>query len=334
MRRLISVCVGLVLVWSAYWWVTGWGLRQSLDTWFEERAALGWQADHAGMTTTGYPARHVTRIAAPALADPANGTAWSADHLTLEGRAVWPLDLTLRFPDTAQRLSWLDRSADLTAQGMAVDLQLRPGGAFEVAALALSTGPWSVLTPEGDLIGADAGHLTLQQSPDARDTYRLSGDATGFSPGPVLREAARLSRSLPPAFEIFTLDARITFDKPWDLSAIEVTRPQPRMIDLRLAEAAWGELRLFAAGRVTVDAAGVPEGAVTIKAENWREMVAMAEASGAISPQAAEATRLSLGMLERIGGSPDRLDVELGLRRGMVLVGPLPIGPAPRVQLR
>ena len=48
----------------------------------------------------------------------------------------------------------------------------------------------------------------------------------------------------------------MTFDKPWDRSAIEIARPQPREVDLRLAEAAWGGLRLMAAGRFTVDAEG------------------------------------------------------------------------------
>jgi len=334
MRRLISIALVLALGWSAWWWAAGWGLRQSLDAWFAAQGARGWQADYATLTTTGFPSRHVTLIAAPALADPATGAAWSADALTLDSRAVWPGHLTLRFPDTAQRLSWFDRTADLTAEGMAADLRLRPGLALEIEKLALTAGPWSVIAPDGDVIRADTLALSMQQSGDAPETYALSLSAEALSPGPGLREAARISRSLPPAFEVFTLDAQVTFDKPWDRSAIETARPQPREVDLRLAEAAWGELRLMAAGRFTVDAEGRPEGTVTVKAENWREMLAMAERSGALPPQAAEAARRSLTMLERIGGNPERLDLQLNLRGGFVALGPLPLGPAPRLILR
>lgn len=334
MRRLISITLFLALAWSAWWWAAGWGLRQSLDAWFAAQGARGWQADYATMTTAGFPSRHVTRIAAPALADPATGAAWSADALILDSRAAWPGHLSLRFPDTAQRLSWFDRTADLTAAGMVADLRLRPGVALQVERLALTAGPWSVIAPDGDVIRADTLALSMQQAEDAPETYALSVSVGALSPGPGLREAARISRSLPPDFGVFKLDARVTFDKPWDRSAIETARPQPREVDLRLAEAAWGELRLMAAGRFSVDDLGRPEGTVTIKAENWREMLAMAEVAGALPPQAAAAALRSLTMLERIGGNPQKLDLQLNLRGGFVALGPLPIGPAPRFILR
>lgn len=333
MRRLIGSLVVLALLWTGYWFIAGFGVRQGVAGWFLAQEARGWQAEYATLSTTGFPLRHITTIASPALADPATGTAWQADSLVLESPAIWPGDQILRFAPTPQRLSYFDQTLVLNAADMVANLQLHPGVALELEAMALTAGPWRVDGDGGLVMGAEGLTLAMRQQ-DAAEVYTYNVSANGFTPGDTIRRVIRGSDDLPDSFETLELDMTVRFDRAWDRTALEDSRPQPREIDLRLAEAAWGALRLAAAGNLEVDAMGIPTGDITVKAENWRDMLAMAEASGALPPQIIDPVDRALSMLAGLGGSPDALDVQLNLRDGIVAVGPFPLGPAPRLILR
>ncbi len=142
------------------------------------------------------------------------------------------------------------------------------------------------------------------------------------------------SGSLPDEVETLRLDAEIAFTAPWDRTAIEVARPQPTRIDLRELRASWGRLDLRAAGEVTVAADGTPEGTVAVKAENWREILELAVASGALPERLASTVERGLEALAGASGSPETLDAELTLRDGRIFYAFIPLGPAPRLVLR
>ncbi|MFC3616205.1 DUF2125 domain-containing protein [Lutimaribacter marinistellae] len=333
MLRLVRVLLILAALWSLYWFAAAYGLRSSVSNWFAAREAEGWQADYADLATSGFPLRHLTTLTAPALADPATGTAWRADWLTFDSPAIWPGRQTLRFADTPQRLSYFDQTAVIEAQGMSAELHLAPGVALELERMALTSGPWALRQEGGPLAEAQSLTLEMVQTDDA-PTYRIAASAEAFTPGDGLRRMLRPTSALPRSFETAQAEMTVTFDKPWDRTALEERRPQPQAVDLRLAELHWGELRLFATGSLSIDEQGIPTGEVAIKAENWREMLAMAQAAGALPPQAVEPAARVLGMLAGLGGNPKALDAQLNFREGFVALGPIPLGPAPRFILR
>lgn len=333
MMRLVKIAIVLALLWSGYWYAAGYGLRSGIAGWFTAQQARGWQADYAEMSSSGYPLHHVTTLTSPALADPGTGTAWQADWLDLQSPAIWPGQQTLRFADTPQRLSYYDQTSVIEAQNMVTALRLHPGVALALDSMALTSGPWVVTDDNGKVAQANSLTASMIQTDDPQ-TYDFLADAQQFSPGTSLRHLAGNAASLPPAFETLKLDMSVTFDRVWDRSALENSRPQPRAITLRLVDLHWGALRLLAAGQVTVDETGLPTGEVTLKADNWREMLAMAEATGAIPAQAVSPAERVLNLLAGIGGNPNALDVTLGFRNGFVTLGPVPLGPAPRLILR
>ncbi len=308
-------------------------MQSNIANWFALQEARGWQADYADLGLGGFPARHVTTIDAPALADPATGTAWQAQRLEIDSRAIWPGHVTLRFADAPQRLSYFDQTLMLMTQDMAADLRLHPGLALELEHLSLTSGPWSMEEEGEPLARADTLVLSKaqQQTPEV---YDITLRAQAFAPGERLRRVAEMTQTLPETFDTLELEATITWDKPWDRGAIETARPQPRHVKLRLADAKWGALRLLAAGEFTVDQAGIPDGTITIKAENWREMLAIAREAGVLPEQAYGPAERTLRMLEGLGGNPNALDLRLNLRGGAVALGPIPLGPAPRLVLR
>jgi len=334
MARLVKIVIVLGLLWSGYWYVAGASLRGGIEDWFETRRAEGWQADYAAISTSGYPLRHMTLLEAPALADPATGTAWSADWLMFESPAIWPGRQTVHVSPDPQRFSYFDQTVTLTMQEAQAVMNLHPGLALEVETLALTSGPWQVQGKVGPVMEANSLTLSAVQSAEEDARYGLTAQATDFTPGPGLRDRLQRAARLPREFSAARVEMEVTFDRPWDRSALEESRPQPRLIDLSLAELEWGALRLFATGTLTVDETGTPEGEIALKAENWRDMLAMAEAAGAVPPGAVEPISRVLGLLAGIGGNETALDATLTFEGGMTRLGPLPVGPAPRIMLR
>ncbi|NOE24941.1 DUF2125 domain-containing protein [Ruegeria sp. HKCCD6157] len=331
--RLIRVLIFVSLAWSAYWFVAGYGLRSAITGWFEQQEARGWQADFSNVATAGYPTHHMTRLNNPALADPVNGTAWSADWIEFKSPAIWPGRQILRFADTPQRLSYFDQTSTIVADELLAELQLQPGVSLVLEKMALTAGAWSVTENSTKLASGDTLSLIMEQKPIS-EAYSITARADGFTPGEKLRALMHSASSLPQSFETLELDMVTTFDKVWSRSALEDSRPQPVAIDLRLAEIKWGELRLFATGDLDVDAQGIPTGEIAVKAENWRDMIAMANAAGALPDQAVDPVTRGLNFLAGLGGNPNALDLQLNFRDGFVALGPLPLGPAPRLILR
>lgn len=334
MMRILKLLTGAALVWSLYWLAAGWGLRSGISSWFAAQEARGWQAEFTGIGTQGFPFRHATRIESPALADPATGTAWRAGWISLDSPAVWPGRQTLRFPETAQRFSYFDQTAVLKAGGLAADLSLKPGTALELAALSLSSGPWQLQGSGAAAAAADSLLLSMEQNDAAPDSYRITAEAGGFTPGAELRRLAAASGLLPDRFDRLVLELEVTFDRAWDRRALEQRRPQPRALSLDELDIHWGTLRLRAAGDLTVDDTGLPAGTLTVKAENWRDLLKMAGQAGRLPRDALRGAERVLGMLAGLGGNPEDLETQINIRDGWMALGPLPLGPAPRLILR
>lgn len=333
MIRLLKVTITLAIGWSLYWAAAGYWLRNGVATWFDAQAAQGWRADYADLSTSGYPLIFTNTLTSPALADPTTGTAWQADWLRMESPAIWPGRQTLSFADTPQRFSYFDQTAVLEANDMQAELYLHPGVALELERMTLTSANWLVTDGSGDVAGADSLTLSVVQT-DHPETYDFDAIANQFTPGDGLRRTTRSMESLPRSFEALELQMQVTFDRTWDRAALENSRPQPRIIGLKLAEMRWGVLSLKAAGDVTVDAAGIPTGMIAVQAENWREMLPMAQSAGAIPARAIGPAEKLLGMLAGLGGNPNTLDIQLNFKDGYIALGPLPLGPAPRIILR
>lgn len=331
--RLFKLVLVLAVFGSLYWYGAAFVLRLGITTWFETRAAQGWQADFSDIQNTGYPLRHVTTLTNPALADPKTGAAWHGDWISFDSPAIWPGEQTLRFAATPQYLSYFDHSITLIADNLTAELHLQAGLALELGRMTLTAGPWAIQGDDAQIMSAQSLTVAMVQTEPA-ETYRFDISAARFTPGPAVRRLIRSSASLPADFQTLQMDMTVRFDHAWDRTSLEQKRPQPRQIDLRLAELHWGELRLFATGALSIDTAGQPTGTIAIKAENWREMLTMVHSAGVIPTQLTGPAESVLGLLAGLGGNPNSLDIKLNFKDGMVRIGPLPIGPAPKFILR
>jgi len=335
MRILLAVILITAAAWSGYWFLGAQAIDRGLRGWLDARTAEGWVVSVDTLRTRGFPNRFDTTLDAVELADPATGWAWQApvfQTLALSYRpnhviAVWPDSQTLATPLQRIRIdSDRMRGSLVFAGGTAFTLDR---ATIEAAGVALdSTAGWQAAMTDGQ--------LALRRTPatDAH-SYDIAFDATDLALPDGL--AARLGQGakVGDVVQRLGVEARVEFDAPWDRRAIEDRRPQPTRIDLTLARARWGGLDLRIAGVLDVDAAGVPTGSVTVKATNWREMLAMAQAAGLVPEGLAGLLEGGLAQMARMNGNPDTLDVPLRFAQGRVsLGGVLPLGPAPRLVLR
>lgn len=333
MKRLLFVIITAALAWSGYWFVGSRGATAGFERWFADRQAEGWVAETSGIVTRGFPSRFDTTISDLELADPQTGVAYSTPFLQIFALsykpehliAVWPNAQSLATPFGKLAIASEDMRASLIVDG-AQNVALERSN-FAAKALQITA-------EDGRKIAATSLLLAAEAVPAAQNTYHVGIEATGLSlPQP---QSLRLETGdlLPDTFERARADVTIAFDAPWDLNAVQAARPQPTQIDIKLIEAQWGQLDLRLAGSLDIDAAGVPSGQITVKAQNWRDILKLAVATGALPQQLARPMEQGLSLLSGLSGNRNTLDVPLDFANGRVLLGPIPIGPAPRIVLR
>jgi hypothetical protein len=334
MRRLIWLGLVLALSWSGWWLIAASSMRGGIEQWFADRRAEGWQAETVDTRLSGYPLSIDILLDRPALADPDTGVAFETSSMRLSAPTWWPGHITVTLPEQAMRVATTRTRHDVSAEAATAVMRLRPRSDLQLQEMAVSTARWSITSPEGALWSADALTLTVRQDETTPELYAFVADAPNFVPGGVPRRQLRIPQDWPIAFASLKLEALIRFDRPFDRRTIEDSRPQPRRIDLSLAEAAWGPLLLRSAAALDVSEEGKLTGEWSLQARNWQDILTLAENAGTLPSQLRPQLDNILAALARGGGNPDAIDVTLTLRNGQIFLGFIPLGQAPRVILR
>ena len=332
-RALIIVVLLAAVAWCGYWFVGARALDRNVEAWLAERRAEGWVAEAADTTVRGFPNRFDLTLTDVELADPETGLAWSAPFfqvLSLSYRpqhviAVWPHEQSVATPFERIEVASEDvrgslRLADLTTLAL-------ENATFVADAVTLAS-------DAGWTAALDTGRLAARRVPATEATYEIGIEALGLTPAEVVHGRLEPSAALPRQIGVLRLDAEIAVTAPWDRATIEVARPQPRRIDLRELRASWGRLDLRAAGALDIAADGTPQGEIAVKAVNWREILDLAVASGALPEALATTVERGLEALASASGSPQTLDATLTFRDGRIFYAFVPLGPAPRLVLR
>ncbi|MDG4648284.1 DUF2125 domain-containing protein [Roseibacterium sp. SDUM158017] len=333
LRRLAIGLSVLALGAAVFWFASALAIRGVVADWLEARADEGWLVNYAEISVTGFPSRFRTELTALELADPETGWVWTLPALVFESRpfrpghilATWPAEQSLASPFERLTIRAATMTSELdvrTAEDLALDLS-----DTRLADVTIeSSAGWRMALAEG--------RLTMARREDGAASYDVAFSATGLVPPAPLRTQIDPAGILPETVSVLHYEAAMDFDRPWDIRAIEERRPQITRLDLRGTEAAWGPLFLRAAGEMDVGPEGIPEGALAIRAENWRDMVELAVNAGLLPERLAGTAEGLLGVVAGLSGDPEVIDAELAFSDGRTYLGPLPIGPAPRLALR
>ncbi|MEP3297532.1 MAG: DUF2125 domain-containing protein [Pseudoruegeria sp.] len=333
MRVLIAAIVIAAAGWSGYWWIGASTVENGMTDWFSERQLEGWVAEYDSLETHGFPNRFDTTLKGVMLADPDTGLAWKAPFFQILALsyqpghiiAAWAPEQTIQTPfETVTVSNEVMRGSVVFAPTKAFALQRMN---TEIADLRLSSDRgWSA--------AINNGQFAIRATAARENAYDLYVEGLGVKPASDVLNKIDPLKKLPDAFETLRADITIGFDAPWDRHAIEDARPQPTSVDFKTVQATWGDLDLRFAGHLDVDVAGVPEGEVTVKAKNWRDMIALAVDSNMIGEDLARTIENGLSLVAGMSGNSQTLDVPVTFKNGGMFLGFVPLGPTPTLRLR
>ncbi|MDJ0628017.1 MAG: DUF2125 domain-containing protein [Rhodobacter sp.] len=333
MRILLIVILTAAAGWSGYWVVGSRATEDGLRDWLDARAGAGWLSEYSAVSTRGFPNRFDTTITGLELADPATGVAWSAPFLQLHRLSYEPNHVIATWPDR-QTLASPYQRLTVGTEKMQASFVFVPGTDLQLDRSSFVVNALDVASTDGWSATVDEVRLATRSTAARAGSHDIGFEATSLRPkGTLLAELADAGL-VPGTFERLKIDATVSFDAPWDRAAVEIARPAITGVELNLLQANWGKLELWMAGDLTVDAAGVPSGKITVKAKNWREMLQLAVSAGWIPDSFAPTLETGLELLAGLAGSPKTLDAPLTIRNGAVSFGPISLGQAPRLRLR
>ncbi|WP_147125857.1 DUF2125 domain-containing protein [Shimia ponticola] len=333
MRIVLWLVAAIVALWSLYWVVVSQSIERSAAAWFADRTAEGWVAEYDALNTRGFPYSFDTKVETLTLADPATGVVWAAPTFEVLAKSYQPNHIVAVFPPS-QTLASPAEKLTISADDMQASVSFRAGTSLPLQQTTATLKQAKVSSDKGWETTLDQGLFAINRTDASDAEYEVTFTATNLRPNDALRLGVDPSGRIPDTFQTFTLDAVVSFDKPWDRFAVERARPQPTKIDLKDFDAQWGQLELRAVGTLDIDAQGTPEGRITIKATNWREIVTLGEAMGLLPETIIPTVNRVLEVMAGLSGPPHTIDTPLTFANGRVSLGPLPLGPAPKLQLR
>lgn len=332
-KALLVVVLAAAAGWFAWWWIAAGMQERAIAGWLEERRAAGWQAEAADLRVAGFPNRLDATLTDIALADPVSGWAWTAPRFEIFQLVYDPSRVIVAWPEE-QRVAAPGARATVRAETMRASAAFADDGPLAVERSSLEILRGAVAADAGWTAGVDRYVQHLRRAENARNPgqdYEFRVDAERLRPPDFVKRVVDPAGALPPAIGLVALEGRVALDRPLDLDALEGRKPQVAALSLKEARFEWGDLGLSVTGAAEADESGYAAGEFELSARNWEEMLDAAVATGAMTRTLADTLKTGLGFMARLDGDAKALTATLRFSGGYARLGPVPIGPAPRM---
>ena len=318
MTRMLAAIFAVALAWSGVWVWMSMSLRGEIEAWFDTRRADGWAAEYGDLSIKGFPNRLDVTLSDLVLADPDTGTVWEAPFLQIFRLIYRPGHHIVAFPDS-QQLRQNGQDYAIGSEGLRAsvisDAESQVLRANIESAVLNIAGSEGTLALAGVALGASRG--------ESESSYvlglgidQMAGADSAFAPDNAQAVVVRMIAD---------------FDQPWRITP-QKDRPQPRQLDVRLAELRAEPLVLKMTGALDLDPQGRASGEMTLRADNWREGLAQAKAEASLPDWVVDLTETGLGALAALGNGTS-LDLTVRLDRGQAWLGIFPLGALPPLRL-
>jgi len=326
MRILLWIAVVLAVLWGGYWVVGSSAVERGATQWFDDQAVAGMTAEHGDISVAGFPSRFDLTVTKPYFADPATGWGWRAPFAQVLSMTWKPWHVIAALPND-QLIEGPDQQIALTSSRMMASLRLAPATDLPLQEMVLEGHDVLAKSDLGWTVGTKS--VVLAIGPDAANplAQRLGLQITDLTPDPAL---AALVPDLGDRISTVHLDATLTLTAPVDRHMAET---QPRLTAITVSDfiVEWGSLKLTAQGQVDRGPDGMAVGQIDFRIENWRHIPALIVALGLVRPEMGAAITRWIDAMARSGKDPEVLDFPLVFAEGRMTLGPLPLGPAPRM---
>jgi len=333
-RKLIFLIVLLAALWGGAWYAIAFATRAGIDNWANMRRAEGWTVRTNAQTQSGFPMAVQSRIEGLTLDHRAGGFASQTPVVNVQVALSKPFSPSIVLPAQTIVLARPNARADWSIQGADATVRINPGLMLELKRADLVLLPWTLGGPQGPILTAQGSHADMAQDSADANVYHFSFSIENLAAAQTLRDLLALPDAWPEAFDAFSAKVTVEFDRPQDRTSIPGDRPQPRRVHLRRAAIKWGAIELAAEAELKIDAEGIPQGKLSLSAENWVQMLDLAQATGALDAGARNQIENALAIVARLNGNEANIDIDVTFERGRMSMGLIPLGPAPRIYLQ
>ena len=330
-RIFTTVILAAFVLYGAYWFVGKSSKEAGIESWLSERADAGWIAE-SDVNLRGFPNRYDAVLRDLNLADPNSGWAWRAPEFELIQLTYKPNHFIALWPET-QIISSPEQKIDVTSDELRASVIFEPRSDFTLDRATLTSNAIDLKSTQNWGLSADDLVLAIRQAETGETDYDLAIKAANFSPSTSLLSQIDRTGLMPRSFETFEMNAIASFNEKLSRESFNNGSGDLQNVELQAFNLAWGELLLRAAGDFRVDSEGYPTGRITVRAENWELMLDMAIAGGFVDENLGSTLRSGLGLLARFSGNANTLDAPLTFSGRQTKLGPITLGPAPRLKL-
>lgn len=327
MRRLTILVLALAAIYSGYWFIGAAAVERTATAQIAQMRLDGWTLDYESLNTRGYPSRFDTTVTTFNVIPPSGDLAWQAPFVQVLSLSYKPNEVILALADR-QDLTLGGVPMTLTSDGLRASALVATNTDLDLTRFTVEVGQMRADSSAGTVFSLSNALVALRAAKDAPLLYAAFADINDLALPVSLRQILDPAGNFPAILSQMTIDASITTDRKLDRNVIsDPRRPQIDAFKLNGMTLAWGPLSLRGKGEVTIDRSGIPTGQFTLEAQNWREMVQMAVNAGLIEQGVSE-TLENMGTI--LAGGSNSLSLPVSFQNGLMLVGPVPVGPAPR----
>lgn len=326
MRWLLWTVLIVAAVWSGLWFAGAHTVERTVTEGLAEAAPALTVEAHS---LAGFPNRFDLTLTGLRLSDAGAGLSWQAPFVQILALSYRPWHTILALPPE-QRLDWPGGGLTVLAGKLQASLVLRPVAALPLDRLTVVGEGLEFRPDTGPALRLATLHFATRPDATAANAHEIGLAAAAIAPDADALARLPPDTRLPPVAERLAFDLIARFSAPLDRFAAQ-SRPVVTALEVRSLSLVWGDIVLAGEGTLTPDADGRAEGRIALRLDQWRKAIDAAVALGALRPEIAPTWAEFARRMAEAGGTPDRLELPLIFTNGRMSLGPIPLGPAPRL---
>ncbi len=325
MRRLLILVIVLAVGYGGYWFGGSRAVEDGATQALADLDAAGWEVSYSALNTTGFPSRFDTTVTDISLTDPMGVFTYKAPFLQAFALSYQPNKVIVAFPPT-QSFAVPGATLTLGSEALKMSAQVSANPNLSFANATLAADMLSLAADTGWTFRMADTLLAVRAGAEAQ-TYDAFLAIDRLTLPDQLWSIMYPDAALPLSIQTLKLDATITTDQELNRLTFQGTPAAITQITLNDTTFLWGDMSLTAKGKLDVDTEGYTTGQITITTENWRPLIEGLGRIGVLEP-GIDQTYLNMG--DTLQNGQQQLELPLNFGNGLMSLGPLPIGPAPR----
>lgn len=327
MRALLWVVLAAAALWTGYWWVGASQIESGVKAWIAAQPPGAVRA--ASVEVHGIPNRFDLTVSDLVIADPAQGVTVSSPFVQVYAMTWKPWHVIAALP-SGQVITLPDQTVTVGSESIRASVQVHPSTALVLNELVGEAGGVKLTSDAGWSLGIHNAAISMAEDATRANTYRLGLRVSEIAPDAAVLQALATT-DLPDLVDEVFLDGHAVLTAALDRQTVQ-TKPQLLTLEIADTRVSWGALKFSATGTLKAGPDGLAEGEIALRVEGWKRLPPILVALGLVKPDVAPTVERMLGIVAQQGGDLEVLQIKLICKDGRMVLGPLPLGDAPRMR--